>query len=278
MDAALSELRERLRGELSTYGRLLVAYSGGVDSAYLAWEAHEVLGEGMLAAIADSPSIARKELAAAIHFANSHNIPLRVLKTAEMDRPEYTKNDASRCYFCKDELFRSMERLSGELGIAAIAYGRNLDDSGDFRPGQRAAALHHAVAPLAAAGLGKDDIRSLARAAGLDVWDKPASACLASRLEYGRPVTAEALRQIEQAEDGLSSLGLRQFRVRHHGPLARVEISREELPAILSLAWLDQIAGAVRAAGFQYAALDCEGYRSGSMNAVLPIEVLTAAR
>ena len=273
----MSERREMLRKRLTECDRLLVAYSGGVDSAYLAWEAHQVLGDRLLAVIADSPSIPRRELAAAIDFATAHRISLQVLQTAEMTRPEYTRNDASRCFFCKDELFRAMEELRLSLGFRSIAYGKNLDDSGDFRPGHRAAVLHNAIAPLVSAQLGKQDIRDLARAAGLEVWDKPASACLSSRLEYGRSVTPEALRQIELAEDGLFALGLHHFRVRHHGALARVEISREELVAVLSLDWLDRITVAVRSAGFQYVTLDCEGYRSGSMNALLSIESLTQA-
>jgi len=277
MTESLSQRRELLRETLSECDQMLVAYSGGVDSAYLAWEAYQVLGSRMLAVIADSPSIPRRELAAAIDFASVHGIPLHVLQTAEMARPEYVRNDASRCFFCKDELFQAMEELRQKLGFSAIAYGKNLDDSGDFRPGQKAAAFHNAIAPLASALLSKQDIRQLAQAAQLQVWDKPASACLASRLEYGRPVTSEALRQIEQAEDGLISLGLRQFRVRHHGSLARVEIARQELSSVLTIEWLGHITAAVRAAGFQYVTLDCEGYRTGSMNAVLPIEAIAQA-
>jgi uncharacterized protein len=270
----LAQQRGALRALLGAQPRLLVAYSGGVDSAYLAWEAHQVLGGAMLAVIADSPSLPRKELAAAIAFAEAHGIPLRVLATGEMERAEYVRNDGQRCFHCKDELFTAMEALRGELGFTAIAYGRNLDDAGDFRPGQRAASLHNAVAPLAEAGLGKASIRALALAAGLSVHDKPASACLSSRLEYGRPVTREALLQIEQAEDGLHALGLRQVRVRHHGELARVELDRARLAEGVSLALLNDLTAAVKAAGFTYVALDSEGYRSGSMNAVLPVAAL----
>jgi uncharacterized protein len=259
---------------LARHARLLVAYSGGVDSAYLAYEAHQVLGEDMLAVLADSPSLPRKELAAAIAFAAAHNIPLRVIQTDEMARPDYLRNDGQRCFHCKDELFTAMEQLRSELGFAAIAYGRNTDDSGDFRPGQRAAANHHAAAPLAEAGLGKAAIRALAHAAGLSVHDKPASACLSSRLEYGRPVTREALLQVEQAEDALHSLGLLQVRVRHHGELARVELERSTLAHGISLALLNDITAAIKAAGFTFVTLDTEGYRSGSMNALLPVETL----
>ena len=274
MDAALQRHRERLHEQLRAYSHLLVAYSGGVDSAYLAWEAHQVLGDGMLAVLADSPSLPRTHFAAAVEFAQQHRIPLRVVNTEEMQRPEYVRNDSQRCFHCKDELFRVMEIVASETGHAAIAYGRNRDDSGDFRPGQRAAALHAAVAPLAEAELGKAEIRALAREFSLSVWDKPASACLSSRMEYGRPVTAEALRRIEASEEHLLQLGFRQVRVRHHGDLARVEIERGELASALSLEMLARITAGVQAAGFTYVALDTEGYRSGSMNALLPVESL----
>jgi len=270
----LTTARETLHQILRQHTRLLVAYSGGVDSAYLAYEAHQTLGDSMVAVIADSPSLPRKELAAAIAFAETHSIPLHILHTQEMERPDYLRNDGQRCFHCKDELFTAMEALRSELGFTAIAYGRNLDDAGDFRPGQRAATQHNAVAPLADAGLGKAAIRALAQAAGLSVHDKPASACLSSRLEYGRPVTREALLQIEQAEDALHALGLLHVRVRHHGELARIELDRATLAQGISLALLNDITAAVKAAGFTYVALDTEGYRSGSMNAVLPISAL----
>jgi uncharacterized protein len=276
MDAPLKVSREALQGELRKYPRLAVAYSGGVDSAYLAWEAYQVLGDRMLAVIADSPSLPRTHLAFAIQFAQENNIPLRVVQTAEMERAEYVKNDGARCFHCKDELFLTMERVLHETGIAAMAYGRNRDDSGDFRPGQKAAEQHKAVAPLNDAGLRKQEIRALAQAAGLTVWDRPASACLSSRLEYGRPVTAEALRQVEEAEESLLSLGFRQLRVRHHGDLARIEIERSELSSALSLEMMAKITQRVKAAGFTYVTLDTEGYRSGSMNALLPVSSLLA--
>jgi uncharacterized protein len=271
---AIQEHRRRLHDQLRLHPRLLVAYSGGVDSAYLAWEAHHILGENTLAVLADSPSLPRTHLADAIAFAQQHGIPLRIVNTQEMQRPEYARNDAQRCFHCKDELFRVMETIASETGNAAIAYGRNVDDSADFRPGQRAAALHAAVAPLAEAGLGKAEVRALAQSLSLSVWDKPASACLSSRVEYGRPVTVEALRQVEASEDHLHRLGFRQVRVRHHGELARVEIERSELAQALSFDMLARITVGVRAAGFTYVTLDTEGYRSGSMNFVLPVASL----
>ncbi|MGA7907159.1 MAG: ATP-dependent sacrificial sulfur transferase LarE, partial [Candidatus Sulfotelmatobacter sp.] len=186
---ALNSKQDLLRTTLRGLGRVLVAYSGGVDSAYLAWAAHQALGENTLAVIADSPSLARAQLADAIAFAKEEKISLEVLATSELDRAEYARNDSQRCFHCKDELFLVMEGLRRERGFDAIAYGINADDPGDFRPGQRAAREHEVAAPLLDAGLTKDEIRELARLAGLRVWDKPASACLASRIEYGRPVT-----------------------------------------------------------------------------------------
>jgi uncharacterized protein len=247
----------------------MVAYSGGIDSAYLAWVAHRVLGDRMLAVIADSASLARTHLADAIAFAEEHGIPLKVIQTAELANPDYQRNDSQRCFHCKDELFTQMERFLSTSSFKHIAYGRNLDDSGDFRPGQRAAADHHAVAPLADAQLTKAGIRALAHAADLRLWDKPASACLSSRVEYGRAVTAEVLAKVEAAEEHLRALGYKQFRVRYHGELARIEIAREELAAGMTLDQMDRITASFRALGFQYVTLDTSGYRSGSMNELL---------
>jgi uncharacterized protein len=269
---------EALHRSLEALGSLLVAYSGGTDSAYLAYEAHRVLGKRMLAVIADSPSLPRQELAAALAFAAEHGFPVHILQTRELDNPDYARNDGNRCFHCKDELFTQMEAARIELGFAHLAYGMNLDDRGDFRPGQKAAALHNAVAPLVEASLGKQEIRALARAAGLTLADKPASACLSSRIEYGRAVTAENLSQVERAEDALHALGFLHVRVRHHGELARIEIARNDLPRALSLDVLDRITEALRPLGFTYITLDTEGYRSGSMNDVLPVSAIAAAQ
>jgi len=274
----LQHKHEELRSSLSKLDSLLVAYSGGTDSAYLAYEAHQILGNKMLAVIADSPSLPRAELSAALEFAVQHKIPIHILQTRELDDPNYARNDVNRCFHCKDELFTQMEAARAELGFAHIAYGRNLDDDSDLRPGQRAAALHHALAPLAAAGLTKLDIRKLASEAGLKVADKPASACLSSRIEYGRTVTAENLSQVERAEDALHALGFAHVRVRHHGELARIEIARDDLPRALSLPMLDRITEALRPLGFVYITLDTQGYRSGSMNDVLPVSAIGTAR
>jgi pyridinium-3,5-biscarboxylic acid mononucleotide sulfurtransferase len=271
MDTNVEAKRSSLDAQLAKLGRTLIAYSGGVDSAYLAWAAHRALGDNMLAIIADSPSLARTQLADAIAFAREQSIPLEVVATSELDRPEYVRNDAQRCFFCKDELFTLMEELCGARGFDAIAYGVNLDDQGDFRPGQKAAIGHRVAAPLLDAGLTKKEIRALARSAGLRIWDKPASACLSSRIEYGRPVTRQALDVVEKGEDALRTLGFRQFRVRHHGELARIEVAPEEMPRALDAAVAREIGQRLREIGFLYVTLDLEGYRQGSLNAGLKV-------
>jgi pyridinium-3,5-biscarboxylic acid mononucleotide sulfurtransferase len=274
----LAGKRAALERGMSALGKTLVAYSGGVDSAFLAWAAHQVLGDAMLAVIADSPSLARTQLADAVAFAEEQKIPLAVLSTAELDRPEYARNDGSRCFHCKDELFRVMEGFRQARDFHSIAYGVNLDDQGDFRPGQRAAKEHHIAAPLLEARLTKQDIRDLARAAGLRVWDKPASACLASRIEYGRPVTREALSAVERGEDALRALGFRQVRVRHHGEMVRLEVAREELARALDLEMTAELVRIFKALGFKFVTLDLEGFRSGSMNSLLSADQLARGR
>jgi pyridinium-3,5-biscarboxylic acid mononucleotide sulfurtransferase len=270
LNAKLHALEESLRA----LGSLMVAYSGGVDSAYLAATAHRVLGNRMLAVLADSPSLARRDLAQACSFAAERGIPLRIVQTEELEKPEYQRNDADRCFHCKTELFTAMEALRSTLGFTHIAYGMNADDTRDYRPGQRAALEHAVLAPLADAALTKADIRALAQAAAYTLWDRPAAPCLSSRVEYGREVTREVLEQVERSEESLRELGFREFRVRHHGELARVEIARGELERALTLPTLDAITAELRKAGYQYVTLDTAGFRSGSLNALLPADVL----
>ena len=272
--AAGAEKLRALEERLTKLGSLMVAYSGGVDSAFLAGTAHRVLGSAMVAVLADSPSLARRDMEQACEFARSIGMRLEVIATEELDRPEYARNDASRCFHCKDELFLVMEGLRAKLGFEHIAYGMNADDTRDFRPGQRAAEQHEVLAPLAEAGLTKLEVRALARAAGYPMWDRPAAPCLSSRVEYGRAVTREVLEQVERGEESLRRLGFREFRVRHHGELARVEIARDELVRALTMEMLDAITAALKQTGFKYVTLDCQGFRSGAMNAVLPAEVL----
>ncbi|HEU5400429.1 MAG TPA: ATP-dependent sacrificial sulfur transferase LarE [Terriglobales bacterium] len=279
--AILPELAAKqavLESSLRALGRVLIAYSGGTDSAFLASTAHRILAENMLAVIADSPSLARFQLADAIAFAREQGFSVEIVRTSEFDRPEYVRNDSSRCFHCKDELFVVMENFAAEHGFRAIAYGVNLDDKSDFRPGQVAASQHKVAAPLLDARLTKDDVRALARHAGLRIWDKPASACLSSRIEYGRSVTVEALSAVEQGEDALRRFGFRQFRVRHHGEIVRIEISREELPRALDPEMALEFTRIFKALGFKFITLDLEGFRSGSMNSLLSASEIARSR
>jgi pyridinium-3,5-biscarboxylic acid mononucleotide sulfurtransferase len=275
VSATTASRRAELDAKIRVLGRTLVAYSGGVDSAFLAWATHQALGSDMLAVIADSPSLARTHLADAIVFAREQGIPIEVVATSELDRAEYIRNDGSRCFHCKDELFTVMETFRAAHGFDSIAYGVNVDDQGDFRPGQAAARQHHVAAPLLDAGLTKVEIRELALSANLRIWDKPASACLSSRIEYGRPVTREALSTVEQGEDAIRALGFRQFRVRHHGEIVRIEIARDELARALSSDMAAQFTRIFKGLGFKFVTLDLEGFRSGSMNSLLPAEQLS---
>ena len=270
----LEAKQRRLETIISGLGRTLVAYSGGVDSAYLAYVAHRVLGHDMLAVIADSPSLARTQLHDALAFAQEQEISIHVIQTREMERDAYVRNDTTRCFHCKDELFKNMHEFARQNDFAGVVYGINLDDLGDFRPGQRAALLHGVAAPLLQAELNKKEIRELARQAGLRVWEKPASACLSSRIEYGRPVTREALMAVEQGEDALRALGFHQFRVRHHGEIVRIEIAKEELSRALTMEHFAEFTRIFKALGFSYVTVDTEGFRSGSMNAVLGEELV----
>jgi uncharacterized protein len=276
--ANLTSKRAALDAQIRRLGRTLIAYSGGVDSAFLAWAAHQELGADMLAVIADSPSLARTQLADAVAFAQEQGIPLEVIATAEIERPEYARNDASRCFHCKDELFTVMEEFRAGHGFDSIAYGVNVDDQGDFRPGQKAASRHHVAAPLLDAGLTKQEIRELARQADLRVWDKPASACLSSRIEYGHPVTRKALSVVEQGEDAMRALGFRQFRVRYHGEIVRIEIARDELHRALNAEMAAEFTRIFKALGFEFVTLDLEGFRSGSMNSLLSADQLARSR
>ena len=272
--AQLKHKYEQLCDGLRSLGKPLIAYSGGVDSAFLAWAAHQVLHDDMLAVIADSPSLARAQLNDATLFAREQQIPLKVITTSELDDADYVRNDASRCFHCKDELFTVMERFRAENGFSSIAYGVNMDDQGDFRPGQAAAQQHHIAAPLRDAHLTKADIRELAHDAGLRVWDKAASACLSSRIEYGRPATREVLATVEQGEDALRALGFRQFRVRHHGEIVRIEIARDEIHNALTPEMAARFTQIFKGLGFKFVTLDLEGFRSGSMNDLLSPEML----
>lgn len=270
----LARKRSALDERLSALGRTLVAYSGGTDSAFLAWATGQALGRDMLAVIADSPSLARFQLEDALAFAREQKLPVEVIQTHEFAREEYVRNDGSRCFHCKDELFTGMKAFAKAHGFSTIAYGVNRDDKSDFRPGQVAAERHRVVAPLLDADLSKQEIRELARDAGLRIWDKPASACLSSRIEYGRAVTTEALAAVEQGEDALRQLGFRQFRVRHHGDIVRIEIAREEMPLALNPGMAEKFSRIFKALGFKFVTLDLEGFRSGSMNSMLPLETL----
>ena len=269
--------RSALDRHLRSLGRTLVAYSGGTDSAFLAWACHQAVGSDMLAVIADSPSLARFQLEDAVAFASEQGIPIEIIHTQELERAEYIRNDSGRCFHCKDELFTVMDEFAAARDFQIVAYGVNLDDKGDFRPGQAAAAKHLVEAPLVAADLAKEEIRSLARDAGLRIWDKPASACLSSRIEYGRPVTTEALSAVEQGEDYLRRLGFRQFRVRHHGQIVRIEIAREEMPRAMTPEMAAEFTRVFKSLGFKFVTLDLEGFRSGSMNTLLTPDQISAA-
>jgi uncharacterized protein len=256
---------------LGEAGRVMVAFSGGVDSSYLAWAAHRALGEDCLAVTAVSPSYPESHRSMAEQIVRDFGLPHRFVETHEMERTAYRANAPDRCYHCKSELFETMDQLGAELGFELVSYGVNTDDTTDFRPGHRAADEHGVLAPLQAAGLSKREIRDLSRAAGLPTADLPASACLSSRLPYGTEVTIERLRQVEKGEEILRGLGFRQVRLRHHGELARVEIDPVELPQALDPQMAARIVGAIKPLGFRYVSLDLEGYRMGSLNEVLQI-------
>jgi pyridinium-3,5-biscarboxylic acid mononucleotide sulfurtransferase len=264
----LERKRQKLEEELGSVASLVVAYSGGVDSAYLAYAAHQVLGDRMLAVTALSASYAARDRADAENCAAQCKFPHEFIQTHEVSNPAYRANNLDRCYFCKDELFDKLDALVSSRGYAAVAYGVNSDDQADWRPGQRAAREHKVLTPLLDASLTKAEIRELAREAGLPVWDRPASACLSSRIAYGLEVTPERLRVIEQGEEALRALGFRQFRVRHHDKLVRIEIAREELIVALSPEMTARFVEIFKRLGFTFVTLDLEGYRQGSLNLV----------
>jgi pyridinium-3,5-biscarboxylic acid mononucleotide sulfurtransferase len=262
----------RLLEELRAAQSLLVAFSGGADSAYLAWAAHVALGERALAVTAVSPSFAGHDREQVESFVLQFGLRHEFVETREFENPRYVSNQPDRCYHCKDELFSEMEKLAGARSFAALAYGINADDPQDFRPGHRAATEHRVLAPLLSVGLAKAEIRLLSRRAGLPTWDRPASACLSSRVAYGTPVTPETLARIEQGERVLRELGFRQFRLRDHGGLARIEIAPEELERALDPAILRALLERLKPLAFTYITLDLEGYRQGSLNALLKVE------
>jgi uncharacterized protein len=268
---------EQLQSLLQGYGSCLVAYSGGVDSVFLARVAHDVLGARSLAVIADSPSLPRRELQEALALAETFQFPVRVVKTAEFDNPSYLANPANRCYFCKHELFEHLTPIARSEQFAVIAYGENASDNGDFRPGAQAAVEFQIRAPLKEAGLTKAEIRELSARLGLPTADKPQMACLSSRIPYGEPVTPEKLAMIEAAENILRDAGFYEVRVRHHestgskGGLARIEIALAEMPKLLAGDTLGRVAAAIQKLGYQHVTLDLQGYRRGSVNEVLTV-------
>ncbi|HUJ21182.1 MAG TPA: ATP-dependent sacrificial sulfur transferase LarE [Bryobacteraceae bacterium] len=267
--ATLEAKQEKLFAALKALGRVIVAYSGGTDSAYLAWAAHRVLGADALAITADSASIPDSHKRDAEEFVKRFGIPHEYIQTHEFDNPDYVKNDQNRCFHCKDELFAELEALGQARGIGNIIYGVNQDDLGDYRPGQNAAKIHQVKAPLADAHLSKAEIRELSRMAGLPTWDRPAAACLSSRIPYGTPVTIETIKTVETGEEEIKALGFRQFRVRFHGELVRIEVAKDELARALTPEMAARFIAIFKQLGFKYVTLDLEGYRQGSLNEVL---------
>ena len=264
-----SEKEQLLFAKLADVPSLIVALSGGIDSAYLAWAAHHTLGDRSLAVTAVSESYSAFDREQLELFLRATGVRHEFIETHELANPAFRANDADRCYYCKDELFTVLDALAGGRGIAAVAYGVNADDTSDFRPGQRAAHEHRVVTPLMDVKLHKPEIRFLAQRAGLPIWDRPASACLSSRLPYGTEVTPERLALVERGEAALRKLGFRQFRVRLHDKLGRIELAPDELPRALTPEMAAAISSALKAAGFMFVALDLEGYRQGSLNDAL---------
>jgi uncharacterized protein len=263
---------EQLFANLRSRERVIVAFSGGTDSAYLAWAANHVLGQNALAVTADSASIPESHKRDAEAFVERFGIAHEYIQTREFDNPDYARNDPDRCFHCKDELFTRLEELGRQRGYQHIIYGVNHDDLGDYRPGQGAAKLHQVAAPLADAGLTKAEIRELSRRVGLPTWDRPASACLSSRIPYGTPVTIQTIKRVETGEEEIKALGFRQFRVRFHGEVVRIEIARDEMARAMSMEMAERFTAIFKRLGFKYVTLDLEGYRQGSLNEVLNLQ------
>lgn len=272
--AELESRRAALLERLRRLPSLVVAYSGGVDSAYLALAATEALGDRVLCVTADSPSYPERHRSMALEIAGRFRLRHEIISTNELERPEYRANAPDRCYHCKHELFTHLSALARSRGFSAVADGNNADDRGDYRPGRRAAREFGVISPLDEAGLTKSDIRELSHAAGLPTWDEPASACLSSRIPYYSEVSAEKLRVIEAAEEVLRREGFRVLRVRHHGDVARIEVGRDELSRLVEPRMADLIEASIRALGFKYVTVDLRGYRLGSLNEGLRLKVI----
>ena len=265
----LEQKQDDLLNRLRSLGEVIVAYSGGTDSAYLAWAAHQALGPRAVAITADSASIPESHKRDAEEFARRFGFRHEYVETAEFENPLYVANNPDRCFHCKDELFSTLEKIGAARGVKHIVYGVNVDDLGDYRPGQQAAKRHQVLSPLVDAGLTKAEIRELSRLAGLPTRDRPASACLSSRIPYGTPVTPKTVKTVEQGEEAIRALGFRQFRVRFHGELVRLEIAREEMPRAMTMEMAQTLTDIFKPLGFHYVTLDLEGYRQGSLNSVL---------
>jgi uncharacterized protein len=269
--ASLLEKQERLFTDLWRLGRVIVAFSGGTDSAYLAWAANHVLGPNAVSITADSASLPESHKRDAEAFVQRFGLVHEYVRTTEFENPDYARNDPNRCFHCKDELFTRLEQVGRARGYEHVIYGVNADDLSDYRPGQNAAKQHQVAAPLADAGLTKAEIRELSRLADLPTWDRPASACLSSRIPYGTPVTIETVKTVETGEERVKALGFRQFRVRFHGEIVRLEIARDEMPKALTIEMAKRFTAIFKELGFRYVTLDLEGYRQGSLNEVLDL-------
>jgi pyridinium-3,5-biscarboxylic acid mononucleotide sulfurtransferase len=270
-EASLAAKEARLYARLGEFESLVIAYSGGVDSAFLAYAASRALGSRLLCVTADSPSYPRRHRDLAERIARAFQLPHEFIETSEMERPEYRANPANRCYYCKTELYERLSELASARGFAAIADGSNADDRGDYRPGRQAAREFGVSSPLDEAGLTKAEIRELSRRAGLQTWDEPASACLSSRIPYQSEVTVGKLSMIEQAEEAVRRHGFRVCRVRHHDTVARLEIGRDEMARALDPAISSALVSELKAIGYQYVCLDLQGYRTGSLNEILTL-------